>query len=171
MTPSTAGRCLAPLKPLLLLISIAAAGADLSQELLEAVRSGQTANVRSLLGRGANPNAKDDNGSTALMEAATRGHTPIVKLLLAKRAEVNAKSEGFTVLMLTVTSFGPNRVEVVKALLDGGADINAKYFLDPSDLRDEGQTALDLAETLALAGNKDADRIIHLLKVKTTSKK
>jgi hypothetical protein len=49
--------------------------------------------VRTLLGRGAQVNAKAKDGSTALMAAAQGGHGTIVQVLLDKGADVNAKMQ------------------------------------------------------------------------------
>lgn len=40
--------------------------------------------VQSLLGRGADVNLQDDEGSTALMCASEHGHTDLVRLLLSQ---------------------------------------------------------------------------------------
>jgi ankyrin repeat protein len=48
--------------------------------------------VEALLTKGADVNAKANNGSTALMAAAQTGHIEIVEALLARGADVNAKA-------------------------------------------------------------------------------
>jgi hypothetical protein len=56
--------------------------------------------VQLLLIKGAEVNAKGDDGKTALMGASAHGHGEIVQALLAKGAEVNAKTvKGTTALM------------------------------------------------------------------------
>jgi len=83
-------------------------------------------------------------GATPLLRAARAGDTPMVKLLLEKGALVDLPSnQGVTPLMaaagvefgLRVTR-GRNRtdegvISTMRALLDGGADINAKMLMEP----------------------------------------
>src|SRR5262245_5262500 len=83
-------------------------------------------------------------GATPLLRAARAGDTPMVKLLLEKGALVDLPSnQGVTPLMaaagvefgLRVTR-GRNRTDdgvmsTMRALLDAGADINAKMLMEP----------------------------------------
>ena len=63
----------------------------LNEQLYEAVRKGDAAEVKALLDKGADVNAKFRYGATALFKAAERGHTEIVKLLIERGADVNVK--------------------------------------------------------------------------------
>src|SRR6266513_1845337 len=104
--------------------SASAGSQDLNKKLLDAAEAGDTAEVRSLLREGANPNAKGGYGSTALMGAAVRGHTETVRALLEKGAEVNAKGNtGRTALMEAALE---GYTETVRTLLEKGAEVNAK---------------------------------------------
>src|SRR5829696_7371506 len=73
----------------------AAAQADpkqaLNEQLYEAVRKGDAAEVKALLDKGADVNAKFRYGETALFKAAERGHTEVVKLLIERGADVTVK--------------------------------------------------------------------------------
>lgn len=82
------------------------------------------------------PNAKDDDGTTALMRAAKDGHTEIVKILLAQPGvRVDEKDPlGHTALMLAAIE---GRSEVVRLLLEAKSDANSADA--------EGETALHLA--------------------------
>jgi ankyrin repeat protein len=77
--------------------------------------------VRLLLERGADPNRPARRGRTPLIWSASRGAPEAVKLLLLHGAEANLASEGTTALVE-----GAPFVEVVQALLDAGADPNAR---------------------------------------------
>ena len=48
--------------------------------------------VELLIAKGADVNAKSDDGWTSLHDAASIGHNEIVELLIAKGADVNAKN-------------------------------------------------------------------------------
>lgn len=54
----------------------------LNDKLYEATRTGNVAEVKSLLDQGADVNAKFRYGTTALFKAAEKGYTDVVKLLL-----------------------------------------------------------------------------------------
>jgi uncharacterized protein len=106
--------------------------------LIKAAGDGDLEMVKSLIAKGANVNAKDEDGETALMGAAEKGHLEIVKLLLGKGAKVNAKNEeGVTALMGAAEK---GYLEIVRLLLDKGANVNAK--------RKDGATALYTAYAL-----------------------
>ena len=80
--------------------------------------------AKALITKGADVNAKDENGITPLIFAAGEGHTEIVKELIAKGADVNVKDEkGFSPLMHAAFR---GRTETVKELIAKGADINAR---------------------------------------------
>jgi ankyrin repeat protein len=108
-----------------------------AQTLVAAASANDLASIRLLIEKGAAVNEKDDLGRTPLMHAAGNGNLKAVELLLSKGADVNAisadKAEtvkngpialgNLTALMLAVPAGGP---EVVKALLDAGANVNAE---------------------------------------------
>ncbi|KAI9891703.1 MAG: hypothetical protein M1814_002453 [Vezdaea aestivalis] len=80
--------------------------------------------IRLLLENGADPEAKDGDGTTALHRAASNGHDAIVKLLLDKGADPEAKDiAGMTVLSQAASN---GYEAIVKLLLDKGADTEAK---------------------------------------------
>jgi ankyrin repeat protein len=103
----------------------------MSAELMQAARSGDSAQIRQLLEAGADPNWVGEGGETALMAAARGGHLEAVQSLLAAGADVNAKdADEWTALFKAAYNheldcgFAP----VVKALVDAGADVNAHIF-------------------------------------------
>ena len=76
--------------------------------------------VRSLLSHDADPNAADDDGMTALMYAVGSDLAK-VRLLLEHGAKVDAKSKLGRTALLMASAYAGN-TEIVKALLDAGAD-------------------------------------------------
>ena len=74
---------------------------DNDQELLDAVRSGDVANVKKLFKAGADVNARDNYRNTALMRAAGNGSIEIAKALIEAGADVDAENDiiEYTVLM------------------------------------------------------------------------
>jgi ankyrin repeat protein len=92
--------------------------AELNSSLFQAIRDGDAALVQSLLGRGANANARDETGSTALMEAALNADANMVRLLLDHGADVDAENRsGATALLWAL-----HDRQKVQLLLDHGAD-------------------------------------------------
>jgi len=71
----------------------------LTASLIEAAKAGQVEELRNLLAKGVNPNAKQDDGGTAIMWAAGMGRADCVRVLLEKGADANAKHQnGMTAL-------------------------------------------------------------------------
>ena len=90
-----------------------------------AAENGHAAIVERLLARGANPNTASETGITPLMRASRVGSLAAVRALLAKGAQVNGveRDRQQTALMWAVSQRHP---EIVKALLENGADIKAR---------------------------------------------
>jgi ankyrin repeat protein len=96
------------------------------------------AEVKSWLDKGADPNAKDNTGTTALMVAARWGYVASVSLLLDRGAAVNARDRmDNTALILASSSGSFGDIETVVVLLKRGASPRAKTK--------QGKTALDYA--------------------------
>ncbi len=104
------------------IIGIAGDTSELDKELLQTAKSGDLAAVVTLLGKGANVNARDARASTPIIEAARNGHFAIVQLLIEKGADVNARHEGRCTALWCAAWAG--NLEMVKLLLDKGADLN-----------------------------------------------
>lgn len=79
--------------------------------------------LKFLLENGANVNAIDGSSSTALMYEASRGNAEGVKLLIKYGADVNAKNTALRFAMYTHSST-PNRDEIVRLLIEAGAEYN-----------------------------------------------
>lgn len=73
----------------------------LNDQLYEAARKGDAAEVKALLDKGADVNAKFRYGATALFKAAERGNTEVVKLLIERGADVNVKDTFYSATALS----------------------------------------------------------------------
>jgi len=81
--------------------------------------------VQALLETGADPNAKNSKtGRTALYYAAGFGHLEVVKALIAKKAHINQTDNDGNMPLRSAAIHG--KVDVVQALLEAGAEPNAK---------------------------------------------
>ncbi len=95
---------------------------NLNADLFRAIRANSVESVKSLLGRGAEVDARDRSQATPLMHAALYASPECVRLLLDKGADVNAKNGvGATALM-----WGAGDAAKVRLLVDKGADVNAR---------------------------------------------
>jgi ankyrin repeat protein/mono/diheme cytochrome c family protein len=91
--------------------------------LMYGVLYGDLATVRTLIEGGADVNLADEGGATPLMWALT--DLEKTKLLIEKGANVNARSSDGRSPILIASGISGNR-EVVKALLDAGANVKVK---------------------------------------------
>jgi len=110
-----------------------------STALAYACREGQALTARLLLEAGADPNHRLSNGHTILDESCYEAPLELIRLLLAHGANPNAscgKSDYFA-LKRAVAS---DRLDVVRLLLQNGADING--------VDDDGETPLIYASRL-----------------------
>lgn len=95
---------------------------SLDANLIEAIHLGKVARVRRLLAQGANPNAKDADGTPVIMEAAVYSTAECIKLLLDRGADPNARhAAGATALI-----WAAGDRNKVKVLLEHHADVNAR---------------------------------------------
>jgi len=112
-----------------------AAMAGVNEDLCLAAWHGDLREVKRLIAKGADVNAKVSKyGLTALMHASMNGDREVMQELLSKGAEVNAKNnDGRTALMFASIWDHP---QVVQELLSRGAEVNARD--------NQGKTALML---------------------------
>lgn len=122
---------------------------DQGTALIHAARAGQTKAARVLLEKGAAINAADSQGWTALVHAGLNGHLNCVRLLLAKGADPNLRDKKGRTPVMVVASYS-DRPEVVRALAEGGADLQAKDGKD--------RTALALA---AARGRTESAQVLR----------
>ncbi|MBK5199226.1 MAG: quinoprotein dehydrogenase-associated putative ABC transporter substrate-binding protein [Methyloceanibacter sp.] len=98
-----------------------AEGADITQELSNAVVANDLDRVKFLVSKGADVNQPDNQGWTPLLSAARQRHDDMVKVLLELGADPNlAKSDGTTPL---IAAANRDHVPSIKVLLEHGADI------------------------------------------------
>src|SRR5436305_8122 len=91
--------------------------------LIDAIKNGDRAAVRSLIEHGANVNAASADGTTALAWAVNRDDVESAELLIRARANVNAATDyGVTPLSLACTN---RNAVLVEALLKAGANPHA----------------------------------------------
>jgi ankyrin repeat protein len=83
---------------------------------MKASQAGHLDVVQALLAKGAEVNAKANNGGTALMLASLAGHPDVVQALLAQGADVNAKTSGGVTALMAAKDFA-----VIGLLLHAGA--------------------------------------------------
>ena len=107
--------------------------------LMAAAHRGQPNTVAQLIKRGAKVNLKRYTGDTALLLAAGTGNLQTIKILLAAGANPNVKVTSFhagelTPLIVATHTGGPDRVQIVTALLDAKAQINPKGTFGMSPL-------------------------------------
>ncbi|MBV1929460.1 MAG: ankyrin repeat domain-containing protein [Gammaproteobacteria bacterium] len=81
---------------------------------------GQPEVIELLLNEGANIDSFNNSGNTPLIVAANRGETETIRVLLKHGADINKRSDGDS----TALSRGIHHINVVKLLLNGGADPN-----------------------------------------------
>ncbi len=96
---------------------------------LIAARNGHAALVQAALAAGADLKSLNRYGSTALMGPAYRGHVDTVRVLLGTAMDVHHVNHlGWTALLeaIVLGSDSPAHREIVRLLVAGGSDVNAR---------------------------------------------
>ncbi|MHB0968196.1 MAG: ankyrin repeat domain-containing protein [Thermoanaerobaculia bacterium] len=96
--------------------------------LMLAANMGRAEVADALAAAGANVNARDNNGNTALLTASVMGHATTVQALMKYRPDANVvePEAQSTPLHLVIRAAQPGYAEAVRALISGGANVNAK---------------------------------------------
>lgn len=97
-----------------------AAVIDLANSLLDAARSGDSAQLLALIDQGAPANLRDGAGNTPLMLASYHGHAELVAELAARGADVDLANDRGQSPLAGVAFKG--YTDVAQVLLDAGAD-------------------------------------------------
>lgn len=84
--------------------------------------------IKMLIKYGANINARDNDWKSVLMYASQNDNVEILQILVNAGANINAKMENGTTALTIAAQNNPN-LNVVKFLLENGADINARVML------------------------------------------
>lgn len=129
---------------------------DYGKLLVIAAQKSGPAVINFLLDKGADINAKNEEGVTALHRAARRSLV-ITKLLVEKRANVNATSfDGDTPLQCAAREQTP----IAKYLISHGADVNIKekkLGWAPIHIAAEDNTDIEMMKCLVENGNADVN--------------
>lgn len=121
--------------------------------MVQAIRRSDIGAVKKAIARGADVNARSDDGDTPLMHAAVLSNADCVKVLLKAGADPNARDKrGGTALMRSVRD-----IEKVQLLLEHGAEVDARGALGVTALMIAAQSpgASDVVKML-LAHKADA---------------
>ncbi|HEY3453112.1 MAG TPA: ankyrin repeat domain-containing protein [Bryobacteraceae bacterium] len=114
-------------------VLFASSGVD---SLVEALRKGNDAEVRTAVDRGIDINSADERGNTLLMQAAVYSNRSLMEFLLTHGANPRAANDaGHTALMRAIPD-----LDKIKLLVEHGADVNAATA--------QGDTALIMAATV-----------------------
>ncbi|VAX25999.1 hypothetical protein MNBD_NITROSPINAE02-1660 [hydrothermal vent metagenome] len=122
--------------------------ADLSDDFMREVESGEIARVKALIKKGADVNSRDMLGVSALMFAIIMDNPEIAKILIDSGAEVNGRDIVGSSALMFAADMG-SQAETLHLLISAGADVNARDNM--------GWTALLLA---ARSANLDLVKIL-----------
>jgi len=146
---------------------------ELDEALLTAARTGDLEQVKALLGKGANVEAKTRYGVTSLYYAASHGHPDILNYLIEKGADINVVDTFYKVSALDFAIDNGNTATATiliergckhapKAL--GGAVQKGNVEVVKAILGKEKPSAQDLTSALAAAERQKKTEIADLLR-------
>ncbi|MCA9450404.1 MAG: ankyrin repeat domain-containing protein, partial [Candidatus Omnitrophica bacterium] len=125
-----------------------------------AVRLGHAEDVRRLIEEGADPAALDEDAFAPLHFAAWKGEVEIARILIDAGAQIDVhrRPYGETPLLLAIHH---ERIDMVKYLLERGADCRATNFLDQSPLSFAAQVGNVEALSLLLESGAEVDQAME----------
>jgi ankyrin repeat protein len=105
----------------------------LDQKLIEAAENGDIVSAKALITKGANVNAKDEDGATPLIIAARKNDVEMAALLIQNGAKAGEKDDyGVNALMESAHGGG---IPIARILLSNGADVGAKDSFEETALK------------------------------------
>ena len=148
MSPRTPSSTIRFVAVLVILAGVCAGAAPIGQQLLTAVKTGDSRTVRQLITQGVDVRQAQGDGMTGLHWAAHNDDIEMARVLIGAGATIGAKTrlEAITPLFLACVNGSPG---MIRLLLEAGADPNGANGL--------GATALMQA---AASGNVDAVRLL-----------
>ena len=151
------------------LVWLAACQGSLNQALLEAVNEADGEEVRDLVEDGADPNFRDDKGSTVLMLAVVSGTEEGMRVLLEGGADPNLTVENGSTAVHMAAATG--QTALLRILLEHGGDPNVEAEASTTPLMmaslwSRADTVTALAEAGAdLDARNDEDRTALMIAV------
>lgn len=127
--------------------------------IFHAVRSGHPGIVNILLERGADPNVSLDDATNTPLNAAVEDRDPeIVRALVDGKADVNYKMRGAVTVLhnACLEKSSPSVTEIIRLLIDSGADVNAVTHFGDTPLMNAAQSGNTDAVKLLLEHGADA---------------
>jgi ankyrin repeat protein len=122
---------------------------------LAACRKGSVAVMKELLRHGAEIHAQDESGNTCLMEAVIGATVEEVEFLVKHKADVTTRGPDDASCLHYAMDRAEEPCDIVKVLLDNGADVNARDFSGRTCLHSIGYRARTLPSL---------DRLLQILK-------
>jgi len=117
-------RCIALAFTFSLAVALVVSAGGLEDQLINSARLGRIDEVKTLLDKGANINARDAKGQTALMWGIN--NIDILRLLIEKGVDINAyDKDGRTALTQAVFSYSGS-LNIIRLLIEKGADMNVR---------------------------------------------
>jgi len=120
----------------------------------KAVARGNIEQVKSLISKGVDVNARNENGVTPLYYAAKYGRQEVAELLIIKGAHVNVKEDGWGTTPLNWTTRGDHR-NLAELLIANGANVNSKGHYGWTPLHDTARHGARHTAELLLAKGAD----------------
>ncbi len=118
--------------------TVAGAQVDLHDQMLDAIRTGNTPKAKALLAAKLDPNTRKDTRAspTFLTYAAFHGRTEIIRMLISAGAQINTPDGDMLTPLMQASAQG--HLAAVRVLITSGASL--------TEVSTQGETALDLAK-------------------------